>query len=86
LTVKRVAAEYADKGFECVAENVHGQNVATAFLNVVSVTMIQLGPVDATARVRKLIFSTFVCLSFYVFVSLSIYLSVCVFLCYFLSV
>ena len=54
LVVKRVSSNYADHKFECVAENDHGRSVAPAFLNVVSTTTIQLGPVDSVAQVKWL--------------------------------
>ena len=54
LVVKRVSSSYADRKFECIAENDHGNSVAPAFLNVVSTTTIQLGPVDSIAQVKWL--------------------------------
>ena len=51
LVIKRVSSSYAEKKFECVAENDHGRSVAPASLNVVSKTTIQLGPVNSIAQV-----------------------------------
>lgn len=54
LVVKRVATGYADKRFECVAQNDLGHMEAPAFLTVVSKTTIQLGPVNSDAQVKWL--------------------------------
>jgi len=54
LVIKRVSSSYADKKFECIAQNDHGSSLAPAFLNVVSKTTIQLGPANSVAQVKWL--------------------------------
>lgn len=53
LNVKRITSDHGDGQFNCLAENIHGVDEASARLVVVSTTTIQYGPVDTIARVRN---------------------------------